>query len=240
MIWKGWCGEPMNLFCIPFAGGSTYSYKGLSDKLHPSVHVETLELPGRGLRFSEPILSDSTAMVDDLYNRIKTELHEPYAFYGHSLGSLLAFLLACRIAGEGRQKPLYLFLSGCEAPSALSREKRHLLPKNEFRDVIRRFGGCSPEVLDNEELMEIFEPVLRADFKAYETYVHEAGSRLDVPIAVMTGDEEELEREDVMKWQAETSSKISIATFSGDHFFIYRHWDKIAGIISGALNLPHR
>jgi len=228
----------MNLFCIPFAGGSSYSYKGLSDRLHTLVSVDTLELPGRGLRFSESLLSDSRAMTDDLYNQIKTGLHEPYALYGHSLGALLAFLLARQLVDKRQQKPLYLFLSGCEAPSVLPRQKRHLLPKNEFRDVIRRFGGCSPEVLDNEELMEIFEPVLREDFKAYETYVHDAGSKLDVPIALMTGDEEELERDDLMRWQAETTSKISIETFPGDHFFIYRHWDKIAALISGALNLP--
>ncbi len=228
----------MNLFCIPFAGGSTYSYKGLSDKLHSSVHVTTLELPGHGLRFSEPLLSDSCAMVDDLYNQLKAELQEPYALYGHSLGSLLAFLLTRRAAVQCLPKPLYLFLSGCDAPSVLPSQIRHLLPKNEFRDVIRRFGGCTPEVLNNEELMEIFEPILRADFKAYETYIHRAGAKLDVPIVIMIGDEEDLDREDVLKWQAETGREISIETFPGDHFFIYRHWDAIARLISRDLNVP--
>lgn len=226
----------MNLFCIPFAGGSAYSYRGLSDKLPPSLKVVTLELPGRGLRFPEALLTDSGALVDDLYDRVRDELREPYALYGHSLGSLLAFLLARRAASLGLRQPHHLFLSGCEAPSAIPRHMRHLLPKDEFREVVRTFGGCTPEVLNNEELMEIFEPILRADFHAYETYVHEPGTRLDVPIAVMMGDEEDLDS--AMKWQAETSSKICIETFPGDHFFIYRHWDAIARLICRCLNVP--
>jgi surfactin synthase thioesterase subunit len=225
----------MKLFCIPFAGGSSYSYKGLSDELHSSVEAVMLELPGRGRRFPEPLLTDAHAIADDLYKQVTAQLHEPYAFYGHSLGSLLAFLLTRRIMNDGHRKPLYLFLSGCEAPSVLPREIRHLLPKREFKEVVRSFGGCPPDVLNNEELMEIFEPILRADFKAYETYIHEAGTKLDVPIVAMIGDEEDLAMEEVKKWQAETSSRMSLYLFPGDHFFIYRHWDRIGRLISACL-----
>jgi surfactin synthase thioesterase subunit len=227
----------MNLFCIPFAGGSSYSYRGLSLELHSSIEITTLELPGRGRRFPERPLTDAHALVDDLYRQVTAKLHEPYAFYGHSLGSLLAFLLTRRIMSEGQRKPSYLFLSGCEAPSTIPRKKRHLLPQHEFRQVVREFGGCSPDVLNNEELMAIFEPILRADFKAYETYIHESLMRLDMPIVVMIGDEEDLAMEDVRKWQAETSSTLSIHRFPGDHFFIYGHWKRIGSLISAAISV---
>jgi len=228
----------MNIYCIPFAGGSSYSYKGLSERLHPSLKAVTLELPGRGLRFSETLLPSAEALADDLFRQVKSGLDEPYALYGHSLGSLLAYLLAGRISAAGLAKPLHLFLSGCEAPSTAPRKTRHLLPKEEFREVIRRFGGCSPEVLANEELMDIFEPILRSDFKAYETYTHDVGAILDVPVSIFIGDEEELTVEDVMKWQSETRSSVSVETFEGDHFFIYRHWDAIARHISLAMGVP--
>ena len=228
----------MNLFCIPFAGGSSYSYKGLYDMLPSSVRAVTFELPGRGLRFSEPLLTDAGSLVEDLYRQLQDELQEPYALYGHSLGSLLAFLLARRVEVIGLRRPSYLFLSGCEAPSVIPREIRHLLPKAAFREVVQKFGGCAPGVLESEELMEIFEPILRADFKAYETYVHESGVRIDVPIAAMIGEEEPLEREDVMKWQEETARGITLEIFPGDHFFIYSHWNAIAGLISRCLSMP--
>jgi surfactin synthase thioesterase subunit len=221
----------MNLFCVPFAGGSSYSYKGLQDLDLPSLTITTLELPGRGKRFLEPLLTDTHHLVDDLFGQVKEELEEPYYFYGHSLGGLLAYLLTHRVVEKAFSPPLCLFISGCEAPSVIPRDTRHLLPSLQFRRVLRDFGGSPPGVLENEELMDIFEPILRADFQAFETYRHVKREKLALPIVAMKGDQQDTLCENVEKWRHETEKECVLHQFPGGHFFINEHWEKIADII---------
>ncbi|MCE5264829.1 MAG: thioesterase, partial [Deltaproteobacteria bacterium] len=62
--------SPGTLFCIPFAGGSAYSYRDLQ-RHAAGVRFVTLELPGRGRRFSAPLLTSLPEMVDDLFGQIR-------------------------------------------------------------------------------------------------------------------------------------------------------------------------
>ena len=130
----------MNLFCFPFAGGNVCSYRGLGQSLGRVV-VTTFELPGRGRRFREPSLHDLDAMVEDLYRQVRPGLRKPYAFYGHSLGASLAYLLTRRTITEGDLPPRYLFVSGQKGPAVRIDETRHLLPKEAFRDMLIKLGG---------------------------------------------------------------------------------------------------
>ena len=92
-----------------------------------------MELPGRGQRISEPLLSDIHKIVDDAFLQIKAHINIPYAIYGHSLGTLLGFLLVKRILNENLQQPLHLFFSGRGGPSVQDKDKHiHALPKKEF------------------------------------------------------------------------------------------------------------
>jgi surfactin synthase thioesterase subunit len=94
---------------------------------------------------------------------------------------------------------------------------------------------CPPEVLQNEELMEVFEPVLRADFEANDTFQHISQTPLHVPITAMLGTSEETTREEVLKWQEETTTELSVQEFDGGHFFIFDHLPALGRIISEAL-----
>jgi surfactin synthase thioesterase subunit len=173
-----------NLFCFPFAGGGTLSYRGLEATIG-SVSVSTFELPGRGRRFGEPLLVNIELMVEDLFCQIQSQLQAPYAFYGHSMGGLLAYLLARRLTDKALPPPQMLFVSGCKGPVAISLERRHLLAQREFRAMLKKLGGCPDEILADAELMDLYEPVLRADFAAIASYRYEETPPFDLPIIVM-------------------------------------------------------
>jgi len=224
----------MNLYCFPFAGGNAYSYRGLGESLGRVV-VTTFELPGRGRRFREPSLHDLDAMVEDLYRQVRPGLRRPYAFYGHSLGASLAYLLTRRTIAEGDLPPRYLFVSGQKGPAVGKDETRHLLPKEAFRDMLIDLGGCPPEILAEPELFDLFEPVLRADIAALATRRYEAADPLDVPIQVMTGRGDDVSEQDAMQWQRETTREIRLAQFPGGHFFIHQHWSEIRRLMSWCL-----
>lgn len=218
------------LLCIPFSGGSALSYRELGPSFD-SVTVSTFELPGRGRRFAEPLLRDCDAMARDLLRQMRAHLHEPYVLYGHSLGSLLAYLVARLARQQGLPAPRALVVSGGRAPTRTVNRGWHLLAQDEFQGVLRRLGGCPPAVLAEPELMALYEPILRADFAALAGYRHQVAEPFDFPITVLIGRDDEVCDDDARAWQRETLLPLELHCFAGDHFFISRHWPDIRQMV---------
>ncbi len=220
------------IFCLPFAGGSSYSYQDFQRYANDALRIEAIDLPGRGRRFSEPLLTSLNHMADDVFNQIRDRLNRPYAIFGHSMGACIAHVLTRRIIREGCPPPRHLFVSGRESPSVPCKEKNwHLLSIREFLDILKRFEGTSRQVMENRELMDLFEPVLRADFQALAEYRYEKRPPLDIPITVLRGSRDSVTRADALQWRDETTASFSLLEFDGGHFFIFRHADRIAKIL---------
>lgn len=230
--------DKITLFCFPFAGGSSYSYQGFVPHKPDFLELVPLELPGRGRRIREPLLRTMDAMVEDLYRQVAPRLTDRYAFYGHSMGTLLSFCLAHRLIEEGHTPPLHLFLTGRGGPSVErdDRLKRSLLPRPEFIEKVRELDGSPDEVLNDDDLMSLFEPILRADFAAIEGYVHQPRYRLPMPIDVMVGTEEKISADEAGAWQQETDAPVSVRQLPGKHFFILKHPHEIMRLIGRTLH----
>jgi surfactin synthase thioesterase subunit len=201
-------------------------------------NVITLEYPGRGKRIFEELTSDIDKLVDDLFNQIKPIINEGnYALYGHSLGGLLAYLLAVKISEGKYELPKHIFITGASGPSAASRQtkKFHLYPHKEFIDEVIILGGMPNEILQDPAMLEFLEPILRNDFKVSETYVHQTAEPLNIPFTVITGTDEDLTAEEVLLWQNESILAVDFMQLTGDHFFIMQHKVFIINAISEKL-----
>ena len=232
--------KTINLFCLPFAGGNKYSYRELAEKAPSFLNLITLEYPGRGGRMREPLPVNIDELANDLYNQvIQHPAHGYYAIYGHSLGGLMAYLLTLQLQKNGNKLPAHIFITGTPGPSAISRteKKRHLLDQKEFIAEIQELGGMPDEILNNEELLYFFEPILRSDFKISESYIHEDNAPLNIPITVITGTEEDMKPEDIQLWQNETLQAVDFKRMPGKHFFIFDHSFKVVEIICKKLYL---
>lgn len=222
----------MHLFCIPYAGGNAWSYRALERFVTPGITLEGLELPGRGRRGLEPLSACLEDLADDVFRQLAARgLTGSYGIYGHSMGALLAYLVTHRLRSAGLKLPEALFLSGSSAPKALPIRERHLLPPAEFVTMLRELGGSPPQVLENAELLEFFQPILRADFKAVETWRPAGLAPLDVPFVVMSGDRDEVTNAEAHAWATETTAPCQVLELSGDHFFILQHWETIGSTI---------
>ena len=233
----------INVFCLPFAGGNRYSYREYKKKAPSFINFISLEYPGRGARIKEPLISDTDILVNDLYKDIITMIGDgDYAIYGHSLGGLITYLLTRKLMENYHKLPIHLFISGTTGPSAISRgeKKRHLLPKQEFIQELKDLNGMPEEILENDELLEYYEPILRSDFRASENYVYKNCEPINIPITVITGNEEAMEIADIELWQKETTHVVDFKRFPGNHFFIYDHIDAIIQIISNKLILTKK
>jgi len=229
--------KSITLFCIPYAGGTKYSYRKYEAIAPKFIKLVPLEYPGRGTRLREPLMTDIDELVDDLFRQVKDLIgDEGYSIYGHSMGGLVGCLLTRKLTIELRKPPVHLFITGTSGPSAPNRkESRHLLEKVEFLEEIKKFEGCPKEFFDDEEMVDFFEPIIRADFQASETYVHNAMEPLDVPITVITGSEEDMEIRDIRLWQQETRRVVDFKCLPGSHFFIFQHSFTVMEIISKKL-----
>jgi surfactin synthase thioesterase subunit len=228
--------NPINVIFLPFAGGSKYSYNGFVECAPDLINVVIVDLPGRGTRYHEPLLTDIERLVDDVYEQIRGYLDQPYAIYGHSMGTLLGYLLTRKLERENHALPLHLFFTGCVGPSLIAQRKlRHRLPKKEFLQELQELGGSPDEILRNEKLMEFFEPILRADFQAIETYVYQRQAPLDVPITVLLGTEDVATPEDGGSWQTETRYPVEVRKLPGKHFFIFDHQPEIMNLVVNKL-----
>ena len=225
----------INLFCFPFAGGNKYSYRELEKSANRFFDMITLEYPGRGSRITENLITDIDVLVDDLFQQIINLIDvKSYAFYGHSMGGLIAYLLVRKIVDHGYSLPIHVFVSGASSPSSSSRKRSeiHLLDKKEFVNEIKSYNGCPNEILENEDLLDFIEPILRADFSASERFLYKEHEPLDVPFTVITGTDEDMEVDDIFGWEKETNKSINFKRLPGDHFFIFKHTYKIVEIIS--------
>lgn len=227
--------KKINVICLPFAGGNKYSYRAY-EKVCPShLKIITLNYPGRGSRIQEQLLTSIDNLVNDLFAQVKTIIAtENYAIYGHSMGGLLTYLLTKKILKSNYPMPIHLFVSGCTGPSAFSRQNRnkHLLSKEELINEIIRLDGCPDEILNNIEMLEFIEPIIRADFQTIGSYRYEASSELSVPITVLNGTEEEMDSNEINLWQKETVFDVDFRVFPGKHFFILQHFTDIINVVS--------
>ncbi|MGM1050338.1 MAG: thioesterase II family protein [Bacillota bacterium] len=226
------------LFCLPYAGGSKsmyYSWKGLID---PLITLESLELKGRGKRYGEGFYEDFDEAVDDMFLSVKEKIiHNEYAFFGHSMGALLAYELYYRICDESLRKPTHIFFSGQKAPSAGRKEKKmHSLPDDEFLKEVVALGGTPGELLENKELMQLVLPILRSDFEINENYIYkERKDKIECDITVFKGKEEDMALEEILVWKTRGGRGFKIFTLEGNHFFINSNAKNITSIINSLL-----
>lgn len=213
----------LRLFCLPHAGGTADAYRDWRRFLSPQVDLCLVHLPGRGRRIAEKAFNRLAPLVDVLAGCMAQEIDVPFVLYGHSMGGLISFELARELFRRYKTGPRHLFLSGCPAPHLNdSRCSTFSLPDQQFLAELKRLNGTSTEVLNDPELLELFLPVLRADFELVETYQYRSGGRLPCHITVYGGrDDEQVGLEGVYGWKEYTSGNCTIRLFPGGHFFVY-------------------
>ena len=107
----------LRLFCFPYAGGGISAFHSWSNNWLDEVEVCTVQLPGRENRLGERPFTNLEPLLEALLPHLRPSLDRPYAFFGHSLGALVAFELARELRRYSLTGPVHLFVSALRAPS---------------------------------------------------------------------------------------------------------------------------
>ncbi|MGA8116120.1 MAG: alpha/beta fold hydrolase [Actinocatenispora sp.] len=229
--------EPL-LLCFPYAGGSAVRiYREWIKPMAGDAEVVPVELPGRGSRLVEPLLTRIDAITDDVLTKVLPRLDRPYALFGHSLGALVAFELARRLEHRYARPAMHLFVSGHDAPHLTSQKHDdYLLPEDEFRARLRELAGTPEEVLADEDLLGLLVPIIRADFEAADTYEYRAGPKLTCPVTVYGGsDDPEAPPDTLPQWAEQTLAPTEVRVLPGNHFFLHHQQSRLLSGVAGDL-----
>jgi len=229
----------LRLFCLPYAGAGPIVYRVWPDHLPASVEVVSIHYPGRESRFRETPYAAMRPLVDTLVTEMLPFFDRPFAFFGHSLGSLIAFEVARRLRQTGAPLPVHLLISSRRAPHMPETlNPIHGLDDEAFTAaVVRRYNGIPPVILEDPELLALFLPVLKADFSIFETYAHTPEAPFDFPISTFVGLQDPgVSPQDMTPWQAHTTQPIASHTFPGDHFYLQSQRSLLLQALSSRLN----
>jgi medium-chain acyl-[acyl-carrier-protein] hydrolase len=213
----------LRLFAFPYAGRGASLYFPWRAVLPDWIELVAVQLPGREGRLAEPALDRLEVAVAALVEAIAPLLDRPYAFFGHSMGALLCYELACALAARNAPEPVALALSGRRAPTTIDADPLlHLMPDDAFINALRaRYDGIPQAVLDEPELLRLALPTLRRDIELIETHVPYAHPPLAAPFLLYGGDADPLTPpETLTAWRPLTKGDAPLRLFPGGHFYL--------------------
>ncbi|RKN47497.1 thioesterase II family protein [Micromonospora endolithica] len=222
----------VRLVCFPHAGGSAGYFAALAERL-PGVEVLAVQYPGRQDRLHEGCAPTLAGLADDLAGVLREADRGPWAFFGHSMGAIVAFEVARRLTG--RPAPVHLFASGYQAPSRLRGGSVHRGEDDDVLAELRTAGGTDPQWLADPALRALLLPTVRGDYRVVETHPRSRAT-VDCPITMLMGtDDPHTTPGEAAAWAEHTTGAFDLRVFEGGHFFLDRRVAELGSLITAAL-----
>lgn len=217
--------DKIRLFCFSYAGGGASIFAKWNNHLSDNIGVYPIQLPGHEDRIMENPINSMNELIEQLYVDIATYMDKPCVFFGHSVGARIAYAF---ISNELKAADVRgLIVSASPAPDYKSPVTFSMLDDIEFIKEIRRLGGTPKEILNNRSLMEVFLPILKADYCLDENYKYPS-DKLDCNIWAITGTNDvEATEEEMSRWSNYTNQRFMQYIIKGSHFFIRENEDEL-------------
>ncbi|QHA03354.1 alpha/beta fold hydrolase [Streptomyces broussonetiae] len=221
------------LVCLPHAGGSATFYHPVSAGLPESVDVLAVQYPGRQDRRGEPCAASIQELADAVTSVLLPWTDRPLVLFGHSMGATLGFEVARRLEHDHGVVPRALVASARRAPSCPREESVHLRDDDGLVEEMRQLSGTDSAILDDEELIRMALPAIRADYRVAETYVYEPGPDLRCPIVGLVGDNDpKVTVEEARAWSRHTATSFDFHVFQGGHFYLTSHQKEVLDLLA--------
>ncbi|MGW6932271.1 thioesterase II family protein [Lentzea sp. NPDC054927] len=215
--------------CFPHAGGAASWYQPFARHFEGRAELVAVQYPGRQDRRTEPLDYDIRSLADQIAPLLAPLSEDrPLHLFGHSMGAMIAFEVALRT------EPDHLFVSGRRAPHIVRDDRVHQKDDAGLIAEVRRLAGTNARVFDDEELVRMVLPAIRADYRAAETYRYRPGPALSCPLTALTGDADpKASVAEVEQWRERTAGDFTLRVFSGGHFFLNDNRSAVAAVVSG-------
>ncbi|MBI5507954.1 MAG: thioesterase [Deltaproteobacteria bacterium] len=231
----------LRLFCFPPAGSGAAFYRTWLDAFPADVDVCPVEPPGRWSRIREPCHRRIEPLIDQLAAALRPELGLPTAFFGYSLGSMVAFELTRRLRRDRGVLPRHLFVACARAPQLTTAAPRPALAALDdaafVGAVARIYGGIPAAALSDPELLAMIVPVMRADIEMLDAYDYHDEPALACPIVAFGGERDRAATKTELEgWGKQSASGFTLHMFGEGHFFSKTALAAVIGITSRVMD----
>ncbi|MCC6557896.1 MAG: SDR family NAD(P)-dependent oxidoreductase [Polyangiaceae bacterium] len=238
----------LRLLCVAGAGGRASLFRDMALRFPPDIEVWGLEYPGRGVRASEATARTMQDLVTGLCTEALAALVKagPFALFGHSIGSNVAFELALALRRELGLEPAHFFAGALYAPSA-DRARRtrdgsleRMTPDDLYLNLKRELGrggkheAFLDEIAADGAAKDAWFSLTHNDIALFEKY---EGSRdvLGCPITAVVGSDDELFVSAMDAWRAHTRAAFSSVLLPGGHWSVRSAEQELVATILRAL-----
>ncbi len=215
--------SPIPLVCFPFAGAGASFFKPWKSLVSDHLEVLAIQLPGREQFFMDPPYRDVEEAMIDILPVVLDHVSETgkIALFGHSMGAVLAYELACRLLKTTTVQLVRLVVSGSPSAWEQRTERATGLDDTTFLERVREFAGYDHPALNHPDMRKLLLPTLRADVEMHENYRPSSYQPLPIPITALRGSDDELvSAEAVAQWQQVTTIPLHYVEIEGGHMYL--------------------
>jgi pyochelin biosynthesis protein PchC len=224
--------DSYRLVFFPPAGGSASGAWELAAGVPEQWSVWGVQYPGRGPRLREPLAGSIREIAEACLPGLRGAAGTSVLF-GHSFGAFVAYDVAQLLQEQGLVVA-GLMVAGVPAPDVWQAEPVSELTDEVLVATLIRLGGTSPDLVADEEVLELVLPALRSDLDLGRGYVDDHRARLQAGIHGLGGRADQMMTADMLiTWQGRTTRWLGHTLGDGDHFFYLQEHELLAEILTG-------
>lgn len=224
------------LILFPYLGGSRSSFQTLIMELGDSYQVWVANPPGH-IGSNSPLVEDMNQLVDMYYEALKKIVGEEYYLVGHSMGGNIAYFLAKKLCSSECElaRPMGIIITGSGSPKVMHGQNISQWDEERLLHKVKSYGLLPPELVNEDDILQAFVPIFRADYKILETGSDiEIEEKLELPAYLIWGEKDTVESIDlVVDWLRYFKNRLVVMPIKdGTHMFINSHAKEVSEYIA--------
>ncbi|KAM4828864.1 S-acyl fatty acid synthase thioesterase, medium chain [Thomomys bottae] len=213
------------LICFPWAGGGSNYLAKWGKKMSDMLEVHAVRFAGRESRIDEQFASDILQLVDEIIDALLPVIHDKsFAFFGHSLGSYIAFLCALCLKEKYNMEPVHMFLSSATPFHSnhwqAQFSKVNQMTEEEVKHHLLELGGTPTQILGNKDVLDQSLPMIQADIRMLQNsnWRRPFMKTQSCDFTCFAGSNDVIK--DMEAWKDVTSGNFDLYVLPGGHFYL--------------------